>query len=138
VGVQLPPLRADAVRYPAAVVDRVRHLAQSLLDAQIVDQLNQEGLLSALGKPFTVHMIRWIRHHDEIPAAQMKQPEELTVTQVAAHFGVNVNVVYYWIEHGLIQSRRLTNGMPYWITITEADEQKLRAMCNSHRISPAF
>lgn len=32
VGVQLPPHRADAVRYPAAVVDRVRHLAQSLLD----------------------------------------------------------------------------------------------------------
>ena len=138
VGVQLPPHRADAVRYPAAVVDRVRHLAQSLLDAQIVDQLNQEGLLSALGKPFTVHMIRWIRHHHEIPAAQMKQPEELTVTQVAAHFGVNVNVVYYWIEHGLIQSRRLTKGMPYWITITEADEQKLRAMSNSHRISPAY
>jgi DNA invertase Pin-like site-specific DNA recombinase len=137
VGVQLPPHRADAVRYPAAVVDRVRHLAQSLLDAQIVDQLNQEGLLSALGKPFTVHMIRWIRHHHEIPAAQMKQPEELTVTKVAAHFGVNVNVVYYWIEHGLIQARRLTKGMPYWITITEADEQKLRAMCNSHRISPA-
>ena len=86
VGVQLPPHRADAVRYPAAVVDRVRHLAQSLLDAQIVDQLNQEGLLSALGKPFTVHMIRWIRHHHEIPAAQMKQPEELTVTLMSRNY----------------------------------------------------
>jgi DNA invertase Pin-like site-specific DNA recombinase len=137
VHVQLPPHRADSIRYPAAVVDRVRQLAQSLLDFQIADQLNREGLVSALGKGFTVHMIRWIRHDHEIPAAQMKQPEERTVTQVAAHFGVNVNVVYYWIEHGLIQARRLTKGMPYWITVTEADEQKLRATCNSDRISPA-
>lgn len=138
VCVQLPPNRPDAIRYPAAVVDRVRRLAQNLLDFQIVDQLNQEGLVSALGKPFTVHMVRWIRHHHEIPAAQMKQPEELTVTQVAARLGVNINVVYDWIEQGLIQTRRLTKGMPYWITITEADEQKLRAMYNSRPISPSI
>ena len=112
VCMQLPPHRADSVRYPAAVVDRVRHLAQSLLDVQIADQLNQEGLVSALGKPFTVAMIRWIRHSHEIPAAQLKRPEELTAAQVAALFGVNVNVVYYWIEHGLVQARRLTSGMP--------------------------
>jgi hypothetical protein len=138
VCVQLPPNRPDAVRYPATVVDRVRHLAQNLLDFQIVDQLNQEGLVSALGKPFTVHMVRWIRHHHEIPAAQIKQPEELTVRQVAARFGVNINVVYDWIEQGLIQTRRLTKGMPYWITLTKADEQKLQAMCSSHRISPGI
>jgi hypothetical protein len=135
VCVQLPPHRADSVRYPAAVVDRVRHLAQSKLDTQIVDQLNAEGLVSALGKPFTVAMIRWIRHNHGIPAAQLKHPEELTVAQVAEHFGVNPNVVYYWIEHGLIQARRLTIGMPYWITVSENDEQKLRAwVCNSRKI----
>jgi DNA invertase Pin-like site-specific DNA recombinase len=137
VCVQLPPHRADSVRYPAGVVDRVRHLAQSLLDVQIADQLNQEGLLSALGKPFTVAMIRWIRHSHEIPAPQLKRPEELTAAQVAALFGVNVNVVYYWIEHGLLQARRLRSRMPYWITITESDEQKLRGMCSSQRILPA-
>jgi DNA invertase Pin-like site-specific DNA recombinase len=138
VCVQLPPHRADSVRYPAAVVDRVRHLAQSMLDTQIVDQLNAEGLVSALGKPFTVAMIRWIRHNHGIPVAQLKHPEELTVAQVAEHFGVNPSVVYYWIEHGLIQARRLTTGMPYWITVSESDEQKLRAwVCNSRKIPTA-
>jgi DNA invertase Pin-like site-specific DNA recombinase len=137
VRVQLPPHRADSIRYPATVIDRVRHLAQRLLDLQIAEQLNQEGLVSPLGKPFTVAMIRWIRHRHEIPAAQLKRPEELTVAQVAALFGVHVNVVYYWIEHRLVQARRLTSGMPYWITITESDEQKLRAMCSSQRILPA-
>jgi hypothetical protein len=65
--VQLPPQRADSVRYPAALVERVRNLAESLLDSQIADQLNQEGLVSALGRPFTVSMIQWIRHSLRFP-----------------------------------------------------------------------
>ena len=34
-------------------------------------------------------------------------------------------MIYYWIEHGVIQARRLTSGTPYWITVSETDEQKL-------------
>jgi DNA invertase Pin-like site-specific DNA recombinase len=123
--VPLPPNIADRLRYPATVVERVRDLAHSLTDAQIADQLNQEGLVSALGKPFTVSMIKWIRYRYKIPVAKLKHPEELTVQQVAERFGVHPNVVYYWIEHGVIQARRLTSGTPYWITVSETDEQKL-------------
>jgi len=123
--VPLPPNIADRLRYPATVVERVRDLTHSLTDAQIADQLNQEGLISALGKPFTVSMIKWIRYRYKIPVAKLKHPEELTVQQVAERFGVNPNVVYYWIEHGVIQARRLTSGTPYWITVSETDEQKL-------------
>jgi DNA invertase Pin-like site-specific DNA recombinase len=123
--VSLPPHIADRVRYPAPLVDRVRDLAQSLTDAQIVDRLNQEGLVSALGKPFTVAMIRWIRYRYKIPAAKLMSAEESTVQQVAERFGVNPNVVYYWIEHGVIQARRLNSGTPYGITLSETDEQKL-------------
>jgi DNA invertase Pin-like site-specific DNA recombinase len=136
--VQLPPNMADRMRYSAALVDRVRDLAQSLSDAQIVDRLNQEGRVSALGKPFTVSMIKWIRHSYKIPAAKLKQPDELTVQQVAEHFGVNPNVVYYWIEHDVIQARRVNSGMPYWITVNETDEQKLRDWVrNSRKIHAA-
>jgi len=123
--VQLPPNIADRMRYPAPLVDRVRDLAQSLTDAQIVNRLKQEGLVSALGKPFTVAMIRWIRYRYKIPAAKLMSSEESTVQQVAERFGVNPNVVYYWIEHGVIQARRLNSGTPYWITLSETDEQKL-------------
>jgi hypothetical protein len=136
--VQLPPNMADRVRYPAALVDRVRDLAQTLLDTQITDQLNQEGLVSALGKPFTVSMIKWIRSSYKIPAAKLKHPEELTVQQVAERFGVNPNVVYYWIEHRVIQARRLNSGTPYWITVSDTDEQKLRDWVrNSPKIQTA-
>jgi hypothetical protein len=114
------------VRYPAAVVDRVRHLAQSLPDRDIADCLNQEGQLSPLGKPFTASMIKWIRYRYQIPTAQLVRPEELTVPQVAKRFGVSPNVVYYWIDRAVIQARRLNAGSPYWITLHETDEQKLQ------------
>src|SRR5205823_2134917 len=45
--VQLPLNIADRLRYPATVVQRVRELAQALLDVQIADQLNREGHSSA-------------------------------------------------------------------------------------------
>jgi len=136
--VQLLPNMADRMRYPAALVDRVRELAQSLSDAQIVHQLNQAALVSAVGKPFTVSMIKWIRHAYKIPAAQLRHPDELTVHQLAERFAVNPNVVYYWIEHGVIQARRLNSGAPYWITVREGDEQKLRDWIrSSHKIKTA-
>ena len=52
LALQIPPNRADHVRYPAALVDRVRDLAQSLPNAGIADCLNREGQVSALGNPF--------------------------------------------------------------------------------------
>ena len=58
--------------------------------------------------------------------------------QVAERFGVNPNVVYYWIERGVIHARRLNAGSPYWITLNETDEQKLQDWVrNSCRIQMA-
>jgi len=133
--VQLPPNIADRLRYPAAVVDRVRDLAHRLLDAEIAGQFNREGHASATGKPYTAKMIQWIRRCHRIPPAAPKKPDELTVQQAAKHFGVSDGVVYYWIERSLIQARRLNCGRPYWITLNASDEPKLRDWVrNSSRI----
>ena len=135
LAVSLPLNFADRVRYSATLIEQVRELARSLPDAQIVAQLNQEGQLSALGKPFTVSMIKWIRYRYQISAAKLIRPEELTVQQVAERFAVSSNVVYYWIERGVIQARRMNSGMPCWITLDKTDEQKLCDwVCNSSRI----
>jgi Helix-turn-helix domain len=79
-----------------------------------------------LGKPFTGSMIQWIRYRYQIPKARLVRPEELTVQQVAERFRVSPNVVYYWIDRGVIQARRLNAGSPYWITLNEAGEHKLQ------------
>src|SRR5215469_4965926 len=135
LNLQLPPKIADRVRYPATVVNRVRDLAQRLSDDEIAESFNREGHVSALGRPFRVSMIEWIRYRYQIPKATLIRPEELTVQQVAERFRVSPHVVYYWIDRGVIQTRRLNAGAPYWITLNEIDEQKLRDWVrNSSRI----
>jgi DNA invertase Pin-like site-specific DNA recombinase len=138
LSVQLPPKAADQVRYPSAIVDCVRELAQNFPDAEIADRLNREGHATAKGKTYTPKIVQWIRWRYQIPPAALKSSEELTVQQVAKQFGVSDNVVYYWIEHGVVHARRLNGGMPYWITLNAADEQKLRDWIrNSIRIHTA-
>lgn len=137
VSVQLPLNIADRVRYPSAVVAKVRELARHLPDSAIADQLNREGQASAKGLSYTTKIIQWIRCRYRIPPAELKRPEELTVRQVAERFGTSDQVVYYWIEHGVLRSRRMQAGMPHWITLTDMDEQKLRDWVrNSRRIQP--
>ena len=138
VSVQLPPNIADRVRYASTVVDRIRELAGHLPDSEIADQFNREGQVSAKGQPYTVKIIQWIRCRYRIPAAEFKRLEELTVQQVASRFGTSDQVVYYWIEHGVIRSRRINSGMPHWITLGDADKQKLQEWVRkSRRIQPA-
>jgi len=123
--IDLPPAIADKLRYPDEVVARVRELAATLPDNRIVAELHRENCRSSKGKEFTVSMIRWIRYRHKIPSAALKLSQELTVAQVAQHFGVSIHVVYYWIERGLIEARRLNAGSPYWITLCPEKEQEL-------------
>ena len=137
ITVQRPPSAADRVRYPTAVVNRVRELARHLTDAEIAEQFCREGSVSATGKAFTAIIIRTIRFAYRIPPPMLRKPEELTVAQVAERFGVSEWVVYYWIEHAHVQARRLNAGSPYWITLNATDERKLRDWVqNSKRIRP--
>jgi hypothetical protein len=137
ISVQLPPNIADRVRYPSTVVDKVRELACHLRDSEIVDQLNREGQASAKGLPYTTKIVQWIRCRYRIPPAALKRPEELTVRQVAERFGTSDQVVYYWIDHSVIRSRRINPGMPHWITLSDQDERRLREWVRrSRRIQP--
>jgi hypothetical protein len=64
---QLPPNRAEAVRYPEAFVMRIRELAISNHDDDIIRLLHAEGHQSSTGKPLTVSMI----YKHRIPAPKM-------------------------------------------------------------------
>jgi len=122
--VALPLSMPDRVRYPQAMVDQVRQMAHTLPDDQIAAQLNDAEQRSAKGKPFSRAMISWIRYRHRIPAPA-KHPDELTVAQLAPKLGISRNVVYYWIERGILPARRLHRGAPYWITLDDAKETEL-------------
>lgn len=134
--VELPLSTADRWRYPEAFVSKVRHLAQQQTDQQIAFSLSQEGLRSAKGQPFTAGIIAWVRHKHHIPAPVLQQPGELTVPQLAQKFAVSQNVVYYWVEKGLVTARRSQPNAQLWIKLTAEQEQDLQAwVTNSKRIA---
>jgi Recombinase/Recombinase zinc beta ribbon domain len=125
VEVPLPPTRADAVRYGETFVEQIRALAIQHDDSEIVALLNRDGLTSSTGKPFTITMIKWIRFKHRISGPN-HPAGTLTVNQVAEKYGVNMSVVYDWIERGLIPTQRRKPGSPYAITITDTTDRVLR------------
>ena len=124
--IKLPPNAADRVRYPMAMVEKVRTLAATQPDVEIAATLTSEGLQSATGKMFTVDMIEWIRFKHGIPRAQLKRPEELTVAEVASRLGVSGMTVYDWVERGFFTTRRQSVGARLWITL-KPDEEAILA-----------
>jgi DNA invertase Pin-like site-specific DNA recombinase len=127
IPISLPLNMPDRVRYPTIIVERVRALAVTQRDIEIVATLNQEGLKSATGKAFTVDMVEWIRFKHHIPRPQLKLPGELTVAETASRLGVGHMVIYDWVSRGFLHSRRLNNNSPLWITITSEEQTELAA-----------
>ena len=84
---QLPPNRAEAVRYPEAFVARIRELAISHHDDDIIHLLNVEGHQSSTGRSLTL-MIKWLRYKHRIPAPQPPD-NTLNVRQVRNRYGVS-------------------------------------------------
>ena len=134
--VELPLKAADRWRYPEALVNKVRQLAQQQTDHQIALALGQEGLRSAKGRVFTASMVAWIRGKHRIAAPVRQQPGELTVRQLSQKFAVSQYVVYYWLNNGLVTARRTQPNGQMWITLTAQQEQELQAwVANSKRIA---
>jgi DNA invertase Pin-like site-specific DNA recombinase len=124
--VDLPLPIADRLRYPPQIVDQVRELACQHSDLQIVQILNQQGVRSSRGLPFTLAMIKWIRYRYDVPSVGLMRPDELTVKQLADRLVVSIHYVHYWIKHGAIKARQLDGRGPWWITLGDQQEQQLR------------
>jgi len=132
---ELPPRMSDRIRYKEDFLIKIKRLAKSYTDDHIAEALNQEGLLSAKGKPFTPSMITWIRYKHDIPSPQLKCSNELTVKEVADKFGVSKGVVYYWIERGYLEARKIRNGYPFWIILDSKKEKELREIIISYKLN---
>ena len=115
---------ADVVRYPDNIIEKVRNLAQDrMTDADIAAAFNSEGRLSSTGKPFTVSIIKWIRYKNNIC---QRPTDKMTVKGLAEKLQISPNVVYYWIEQGIIEGQRLNRGSRYLFTLDAQQEEILR------------
>jgi hypothetical protein len=110
------------------VVDTVRELTMTYADDRKTARvLNQKGLLSATGKPFTKNMIAWIRFKHHIPCTQIRADNEFTVAEVQQMFSISRHMVYYWIGRKYIVARKMADNS-FLITITPQECQKLKQM----------
>ena len=134
--VQLPAPIADRIRYPEGVLKQVRGLALRISDQQIVAHVNQLGLRSPHDKPFTLAMIKWIRHKYGIPSISLKRSDEISVRQAAERFGVSIHVVYYWIKRHVVTARQIDGRGPWWITINPTMEAELGKWVNNSKHLP--
>jgi hypothetical protein len=134
----LPPNRAEAVRYPEAVVARIREMAVNRMDAEIVRQLHAEGRRSSTGKPLTPSIIKWVRYKHRIPAPP-PPANTLSVRQVRERYGVSLWVVHYWISRGHVRAQQSRPNGPYAISIDDKTDQLLRDWVtnSAHLLPPA-
>ena len=105
--VERPKTRQEVIRTPAEAIELIRRLAADHTNAQIAEQLNAAGLRAGTGGPFKAEHVQWIRWRHKIPyPASYARDGELTVSQIAARFGISDGTVYAWIETGKLAARR--------------------------------
>lgn len=92
---------------PSAVVDEIASLLKEHTDLEVARILNEKGLETGAGAPFSSEAVRWVRStHGLMSLKQGLQSEGwLTRAEYAAKFGVSYETVKYLLKKNLIQGR---------------------------------
>lgn len=137
------PLPAgEAVKTPAVILDHIRALAADHTDRQIADCLNQEGLLSGRGLPFTRSMVNWLRYAYKIPSACPLGPAACPSGQrgdgryssrkAAELLNVNISTIADWCKSGKLDYVQEHPHGPRWIQLTTETIDRLRKPIRQH------
>src|SRR5262249_21639833 len=131
-----PPRSCDARRAPAAVVDRVRLLAENHTDRQIAEQLNAAGCQSGRGGSFTASKVQWIRYVHQIrsgcpegPAASAQGERgggRCSARAAAKALNVDVSTIAAWCQSGRLDGLQATPHGPWWVRLTPEVIERLR------------
>lgn len=103
------PLNAwQMLKTPDHVLTQIDALQKHHTDAETVTILNQRGLLTGAGKPFTLQSLRWVRHargtksyKQHLLAAGL-----LTTKKMASKLGITEKTVRAWRRKGILQACR--------------------------------
>ena len=98
----LPPYMLYAT--PPEVVEAVDTLLEDHCEAEIAGILNQRGLRSGYGKPFTPSLVQRVRRNHGLKPRYRRLRERglLTRSELAERLGVSPATVKVWRQHGLL------------------------------------
>ncbi len=117
----------------AAVVARLRDLAQRLPDHRIAEQLNAEGVRTQTGKAWTPLRVGSIRRQHAIPTACPVEPNAtgargdgfLSSKAAARRLGISFQSVHLWVRQGILHADQRAPGSVLWVRVTAADVARL-------------
>lgn len=106
------PLNAwQLLKTPDHVLAQIDALQEHHTDAETVAILNQRGLRTGAGKPFTLKSLRWVRqargtrsHKQHLLAAGL-----LTTKEMASKLGIPERTVRAWRRKGILQACRCSD-----------------------------
>jgi hypothetical protein len=119
--------------------DRVRQRiielnAQQKMDHEIAAILNQEGLRTAHGPPFSGNMVHVLRKKWCIPTVKingtgtnpLRWPDgTYSVQGAAATIGITPQIIFDWLRKGLLSGEQLAKGMPWRIFLSPEQAAEL-------------
>lgn len=124
----------QARRTPPSAIELAKRLGRERTNAQLADELNRAGFKTGTGRRFDSGAVSWMRYAYQIEPPRLFAPGELSVQQVAARLWIAPNLIYDWIERGLLAVRQGTRGR-LCVPFTPEVEQILRQrIANSNRI----
>ena len=128
---------------PSDIIAQIDHLIDEHTDKQIASILNEQGLQSGKGKPFSSSIILNIRKNHELKCRfdRLRERGMLTMNEMAARAGVSGATVRRWLKHGLLQghahndhgeyllNRPLATGLADGQGASSRKEKNLAGLC---------
>jgi DNA invertase Pin-like site-specific DNA recombinase len=101
---------------PPPVVAQVDDLLERHTDAEVARILNQRGLETGAGAPFSPAAVRWVRcsHGLKSLKQRLRAAGWLTTSEYAARLGVHYGTVKVWLRDGLLTGR-VCNDAGHWL-----------------------
>jgi DNA invertase Pin-like site-specific DNA recombinase len=98
------------------VVAQVDELLQQHTDAEVARLLNERGLETGAGAPFSSNAVKWVRYSHGLKSLKERLREAgwLTTPEHAAKLGVHHGTLKTWLKRGLIQGR-ICNDAGDWL-----------------------
>lgn len=117
----------------AALVARLRELAQRLPDYEIADLLNAAGVTTQTGKAWTAARVQSIRKQHQIATACPLDPSagptrgdgRITTAEAARRLGVSPALIHVWIHQGVLASAQRKALSYQWVELSETDVARL-------------
>jgi DNA invertase Pin-like site-specific DNA recombinase len=109
--------------------------AEGLMDKQVAEVLNQEGVVSARRRPFTSENVWLLRHRWGLPAVKLsptgpnppRWPDgAYSVQGAAAAIGVTTQAIFDYLASGLLTGRQRVKGQPWQIDLTAEQITRLQ------------